>query len=81
MTGWVLLIVALMGGVGALMRLALQYVVAIWSLKNKDGHQHAIALLKVLQNDKPTMVDRLRLFRAVTRLGDAFKDTSGEDHT
>jgi hypothetical protein len=44
MASWVVLISALIGCVGVILRSALQYVVVIWSLKDgEDRHQHALA--------------------------------------
>ena len=54
MAGWVALITALTASVSVIIRLALQYRVANWSLTaDKRGRRHAIELLEVLQNDRP----------------------------
>jgi hypothetical protein len=84
MTYWVIaLISALVGGVSVLMRSALQYKVAIWSTKaDERGKRHAIELLKVLQKDWPTSLDRARAAATckVLQPEDAPSDTDGDDH-
>ena len=81
MTSWVVLISAVAGVVGVIVRSALQYVVAIWSLKaDERGRRHAIKLLEVLQKDRPTAVDQVRaLTRKVSRSGDIPSDTGSHD--
>jgi hypothetical protein len=80
MTAWVVISV-LVGGVGVLIRWALQWVVVIWSLKDgEDRHQHAIDVLKVLRKDRPPAIERLRaLTRNVPRSGDGPRDTESDD--
>lgn len=83
MAGWVVLISALAGVVGVIVRLALQCVVVIWSLKDGENrHRHAIEVLKVLQKDRPTAIDRLHAAatRKVPQSGDAPCDTDSENH-
>jgi len=61
MAGWVALITALACSGALIIRSALEYQVAKWSLKaDEDGRRHARKLLKVLQNDRHRTVDRLR---------------------
>ena len=75
MTHWVVLISTLVGCVGVIVRSALQYIVVIWSLKankDKEERQHAIELLKALQKDRLTLLDRSRGSpREVPQLRDA----------
>lgn len=80
MTSWVVLI-SVVSGIGVIGRLALQYVVVIWSLKRKaDERQHAIELLKVLQKDRPTAIDLLRAAsRKIPESGDVPRDTDVGD--
>jgi hypothetical protein len=83
MTGWVFLISALVGCVSVIVHLVLQCVVAIWSLKDvEDRHQHAIELLKVLQRQWPTAIDRVRAAATgkVPQSGDGPSYTVGDDH-
>jgi hypothetical protein len=59
MAGWVALITALTASVSVIIRLALQYRVANWSLMaDKRGRRHAIELLEVLQNDRLAAIGR-----------------------
>ena len=62
MAHWVVLISALMGCAGIRVRSIIQAVVVIWSLKTnkKDDRRHARKVLKILQDDQFTVVDRLR---------------------
>jgi hypothetical protein len=78
----VVFISALAGGISVIGRSALQYMVVIWSLKSdKDQRRRqAIELLKVLQKDRPTAVNRLRaLTRHVPRPGNGSRDTDSDD--
>ena len=81
MTHWVVEITALAGCADVIMRVALQYAVAIWSLKaDKDGRRHAIELLKALQNDGHTAVDELPApAHKVPGSADGSSDTNGDD--
>lgn len=82
MAHWVVLISAVMSCAGIRVRSILQAVVVIWSLKtnNTDDRRHARKVLKILQDDQFTLVDRLReAYRRFLGPVDASGDSNADD--
>ncbi len=79
MAGWIALITAVAGCGYVITRAVLQYKVVLWSLEaDKDGRRHARKVLKILQDDRPTASDRVRVaIRKIPRSGNDSSEGDG----